>query len=141
MVACVKKHYKALDFDACTYVPMHKDDEKKRGYNQAQLMAQIIADELSIPCLTLLNKDFKTSSQHSLPQMMRSGNLLGTISFKEVSDFNIEGTRILLCDDIKTTGATLDECTKTLLFQGCAEVRCITACVGKKRVKAFTELP
>lgn len=135
MIACIKTHYKNLDFDACTYVPMHPDDEKARGYNQAKLMAEKIAEALEIPCYELLKKDYKTKSQHILPQMMRSGNLLGSISFNEGWGFDIENTRILLCDDIKTTGATLDECTKTLLFEECAEVRCITACIGYSRAK------
>ena len=139
MAECVKKHYKGLDFDACTFVPMHTDDEKKRGYNQAQLMAEKLSEILDIPCYPLLKKDFKTQSQHKLPQMMRSGNLLGTISYNANCNFNAKNTRILLCDDIKTTGATLDECAKTLLFQGCAEVRCITACVGKRNKKQKSE--
>ncbi len=133
MIKTVKKHYGSLDFDACTYVPMHPEDEKKRGYNQAKLIAEIIAADMGVPCYCLLNKDYKTKSQHILPQMMRSGNLLGSISFNTACPINIENTRILLCDDIKTTGATLDECTKTLLFEGCAEVRCITACVSGKK--------
>jgi predicted amidophosphoribosyltransferase len=114
---------------------MHPDDEKKRGYNQAQLLAEKIAENMGIPCLPLLRKDFKTQSQHNLPQMKRSGNLLGAISFNTGCNTEITGARILLCDDIKTTGSTLDECTKTLLFEDCAEVRCVTACVSYNNAK------
>ncbi len=132
MYQSVKKHYGNLDFDCCTYVPMHKDDIKNRGYNQAQLLCEKIAEKLEVPCYPLLKKDFKTKSQHTLPQIKRSGNLLGAISFNESGHIDIENMRILLCDDIKTTGATLDECTKTLLFENCAEVRCVTACISYK---------
>lgn len=133
MAGCVRKHYKELDFDMCTYVPMHIDDEKARGYNQAKIMAEKIAEELNIPCYPLLQKDYKTKSQHNLPRQLRSGNLLGAISFNKECGVSIENARILLCDDIKTTGATLDECTKTLLFKNCAEVRCVTVCIGKRK--------
>lgn len=135
MYNCVNHHYNNLQFDYCTYVPMHPDDEKKRGYNQAQLLAEKIAENMGIPCLPLLRKDFKTQSQHNLPQMKRSGNLLGAISFNTDYNTEIKGTRILLCDDIKTTGSTLDECTKTLLFEDCAEVRCVSACVSYNNAK------
>ncbi len=132
MTECIRKHYENLDFDFCTYVPMHSDDVEKRGFNQSKLLAEKISAELNIPCRELLVKDFKTSSQHKLPKIMRSGNILGTMRFNDKCGVNVDGSRILLCDDIKTTGATLDECTKTLLFEGCAEVRCVTACIGKK---------
>ena len=135
MVQCIKNRYSELDFDCCAFVPMHKDDEKRRGFNQSELLAKKIAEALEIPCYNLLQKDYRTKSQHSLPHMMRSGNLLGVFSFNKTVNVNIENMRILLCDDIKTTGSTLDECTKTLLFENCAEVRCVTACISYKQQK------
>ncbi len=129
MASCIKARYKDLEFDCCTFVPMHRDDLKKRGYNQSELLARELSRLTGIPCYDLLSKDFHTKSQHTLPEAERSGNVLGAISFNENTEFNIESTRILICDDIKTTGATLDECTKVLLFNGCAEVRCVTACI------------
>ncbi len=133
MAKCVELRYKNLDFDYCTYVPMHKSDEKKRGYNQAQLLAEVISRELSIPCVSLLEKSFKTPSQHQLSQMKRSGNLAGVFNKNEKCTVNTNGTRVLLCDDIKTTGATLNECTKAILFTGAAEVRCVASCIARKK--------
>ncbi len=135
MAQCVKDRYENLDFDICTFVPMHFEDEKKRGYNQASLLAEGISKRLCIPFQKLVNKDYKTPSQHALPEAMRSGNLSGALSFNEGCNIDVSGMRILLCDDIKTTGATLDECAKILLFKGAAEVRCIAACVTKPKVK------
>lgn len=135
MLICFKKHYSLLSFDCCTYVPMHPEDEKNRGFNQSQLLAEHIAKQLNIPCYTLLKKDFRTKSQHKLPMTLRSGNVLGAMSFNKECNVSISDMRILLVDDIKTTGATLDECTKVLLFENCAEVRCITACVRKHSEK------
>lgn len=133
MLACFNKHYGELDFDCCTYVPIHPSDQKTKHFNHAEQLAQSLARQLQIPCYPLLQKDFKTKPQHGLPKMLRSGNLLGAISFNEKSSVDVTDMRILLIDDIKTTGSTLDECTKTLLFENCAEVRCLTACITPTR--------
>lgn len=135
MAECFKKNYGEMDFELCTFVPAHKDDLKKRGYNQAQLLATTLSEKIGVPCDELLEKSFKTQPQHSLNEVMRSGNLLGAFGFNEKCTRDITGMRILLCDDIKTTGATLDECAKTLLINGAAEVRCITLCTSKEKEK------
>jgi predicted amidophosphoribosyltransferase len=65
--------------------------------------------------------------------MMRSGNILGVFDLKEDADVSFK--RVLLCDDIKTTGSTLNECAKTLLIGGAAEVFCVTAAVTEKETE------
>lgn len=132
MANCVKTRYAGYDFDCCTFTPSHKKDIKKRGYNQAERLAKIITDELGIPCYDLISKDFVTAPQRSLPGYLRTGNLAGALSFNSKEGHNIENMRILLCDDLKTTGSTLNECTKILLFNKAAEVRCVTACIKPK---------
>ncbi len=129
MAKCVNKRYGGIDFDCITFVPAFKADEIRRGYNQAELLAKGIGKALNIPVYPLLNKVYETAPQHTLSEAERSGNLLGAFEINHKANFSIENTRILLCDDIKTTGSTLDECAKTLLINGSAEVRCITACV------------
>lgn len=131
MVDCFNERYKDLEFDFCTFVPAHKSTVRKRGYNQAELLCKSFAEKTKIPFLNLLQKDFKTSEQHTLNESARKGNLLGAFSLNPKMKESIRDTRILLCDDIKTTGSTLDECAKTLLIGGAAEVRCITLCVTK----------
>ncbi len=131
MSKCVEHHYKHLFFDYCTFVPMHSDDENKRGFNQSKILAENVAKTLEIPFAELIKKDFKTKSQHKLPEAMRYGNLSGAFSFNKFCNLDLTDKRILICDDIKTTGATLDECTKILLFAGAAEVRCVSACITK----------
>ncbi len=133
MVKTFNERYSQLDFDICTFVPAHKKEFKKRGYNQAQLISEIISEKTGIPLHEILEKNFETAPQHSLNESMRSGNLLGAIGLKENLQTDIVDKRILLCDDVKTTGATLDECAKTLLINGAAEVRCITACITKNK--------
>lgn len=126
------ERYGEMQFDVCTFVPAHKNELKKRGYNQAQLLAEHLSETIGVPLIELLEKSFETAPQHSLNESMRSGNLLGAIGIKDGCETDITDKRILLCDDVKTTGATLDECAKTLLINGAAEVRCITACVRRK---------
>lgn len=131
MAECFKKHYGEMDFDLCTFVPAYKGALKKRGYNQSQLLACALSEKTGVPFDELLEKPFETPPQHTLDEVARKGNLLGSIHFNEKCARDISGMRILLCDDIKTTGATLDECAKTLLINGAAEVRCITFCTTK----------
>lgn len=133
MAHCVRERYKDYAFDCIAYVPIYEKDMEKRGFNQAELLAKGLSENLNIPVYNLLLKTFETEPQHALPEMRRSGNLLGAIEFNEASGININDMRILLCDDIKTTGSTLDECAKTLLINGCAEVRCIAACIRKPK--------
>ncbi len=129
MAECVKSRYSGYDFDCVTFTPAHDKDIKRRGYNQAEQLALIVARELGIPCYNLLSKDFVTSPQRSLPAHLRTGNLAGALSFNTNQGHNIDNMRILLCDDLKTTGSTLNENSKVLLFNGAAEVRCVTACI------------
>lgn len=135
MAEAFKAHYSEMDFDFCTYVPSHKKEMKKRGYNQAQLLAENLSAILDIPCEKLLIKTMVTSPQHTLNESMRSGNLLGSIQLNSDCFEKIQDARILLCDDIKTTGSTLNECAKTLMICGAAEVDCITFCITKKDKK------
>ena len=135
MAECVKKRYNGYDFDCVTFIPSHKTDLKKRGYNQAERLANIVARELQLPCYNLINKDFITSTQHLLPAHLRTGNLAGALSYNKAAGYDIENMRILLCDDLKTTGSTLNESTKMLLFNGAAEVICITACIKLNKQK------
>lgn len=131
MADCFKERYGELDFDFCTFVPAHKSTIRKRGYNQAKLLCASLSKKLDIPYCDTLIKEFKTPTQHTLNEARRKGNLLGSIALRPGLKEKIRDTRILLCDDVKTTGSTLDECAKTLLINGAAEVRCITLCVTK----------
>ena len=81
----------------------------------------------------LLQKDYETPDQHRLRAVDRSGNLLGVFSVPERETADLQNARVLLIDDIKTSGATLNECAKTLLIAGAAEVFCLTAAVTRLR--------
>lgn len=121
--------FSSYDFDAVTFVPSDKETVKERGYNQSRLLAEKIAVKFFIPCSDLIDKKPDTPKQHKLSGKERLTNLTNRISLKENCD--IKGKTLLLCDDIKTTGATLNECRKVLLQGGAKEVCCITAALTR----------
>lgn len=130
MAKCFNNHYSGYDFDKCTFVPSAKEAFKKRGYNQAELLANDFSEITKIKCEKLLVKKFATEAQHNLSSAERSGNLVGTIDIEAGVD--VENMRILLIDDVKTTGATLNECAKILLINGASEVFCLTVALTNK---------
>ncbi len=138
MAKCVLTRFDGYDFDLITYVPTTKKHIKNRGYNQAELLAKKVSQIMDVPCEEILVKTYETAPQHTLPEMKRTGNILGVFDVQKESD--IEFKRILLCDDVKTTGATLNECAKTLLIGGAAEVFCVTAAITEKEQKEKQDL-
>ena len=131
MAKCYVNNLSEYSVDLVTFVPMHKKKLKDRGFNQAELLTRKMCDLLNLPCEDLLLKTDETGDQHFLDKNARTGNLLGTFSVNP--DIDILDKRILLCDDIKTTGATLDECAKTLLIAGASDVVCLTCAIAKKK--------
>ncbi len=117
--------------DLITFVPMHAKKQKERGFNQAELLTRKMCELLDLQCEELLTKSYETDEQHFLDEVLRKGNLIGMFSVNPQID--ILDKRILLCDDIKTTGSTLDECAKTLLIAGASDVICLTCAITKKK--------
>jgi ComF family protein len=133
MAKCYVNNLSEYSVDLVTFVPMHKKKRKDRGFNQSELLTRKMCDILNLPCQELLVKTDETEDQHFLDENLRKGNLLGI--FSTVDEIDILDKRILLCDDIKTTGATLDECAKTLLIAGASDVICLTCAITKKKTK------
>ena len=116
-------------FDCVIGVPMFKDDFLTRGYNQAVLLARTVAEEIEVPLLNkVLIKHKRSRPQHTLSPMERSKNLEGV--FRVDRPELIRGKIVLLCDDVTTSGNTLNECTLTLLEAGARAVYCVTATVA-----------
>ncbi len=115
------------DFDSITFVPSSAESIKERGYNPAQLIAEQVAKKFFIPCQELLVKSRDTEKQHSLRAAERMTNVRG--SFSPKMNTEIKGKAILICDDIKTTGATLKECCDILYSEGAKDVYCATVAV------------
>ena len=112
MAKDIREVYDGIRFDCITFVPMHKKDQRKREFNQSQLLAEHLAELLKIPCETLLIKNKLTKKQHTLKYQQRKNNLNG--SFQIVDKELVKGKTILLIDDIVTSGITLGTCCKVL---------------------------
>ena len=109
-------------------VPMTEKDEKKRGFNQAELIAYEVGARLNIPVLPALKKVKHTAVQKELSGKDRAENLSKAF---EVVYPQVKDRKILLIDDIFTTGATANECSKALLKGKCKEVSVLTCCITK----------
>ena len=128
------EYLRHLSYDYVTSVPLSDLAYKKRGYNQAELLAKEFARRLSLPYRETLSKTHETKVQHTLTKTERTGNLLGIFE-PFIGDVSGE-KRIILIDDVKTTGATLDECAKTLMIAGAQEVVCVCAAITKHENKS-----
>ncbi len=105
--------------DGITPVPLTKKGLRERGFNQSLLLARVISKEIKVPLLMdILYKKKDTPPQIGLSSKERLSNLKNAFEVKE----NIEGHRLLLVDDVITTGATVTECSRELLKAGAKEV-------------------
>jgi len=95
-----------------TYVPLHRSKLLTRGYNQAGLYAQALSRRLNLPVRDLLTKHHPTPPQNQLGFNERRRNLAGSINLRPGA--GIEGERVLLIDDVYTTGSTAAACARAL---------------------------
>lgn len=105
-----------------TYIPMHWMKLNMRGFNQSEMLAQYLAKKLNVRPAALLHRGRLGLRQSSLTRERRSVNVQGAF----LASPTVLGKRILLIDDIRTTGATLSAATRALLAAGAKEVRCLT---------------
>lgn len=116
----------SVEFDVAVPVPMTKSAKKKRGYNQAELLTADFCDIIGADFrFDLIEKARETPQQETLGFKARRENLQG--AFKAKRDDAVCGKRILLIDDVKTTGATINMCAKALKRAGAAYVFGLTA--------------
>jgi ComF family protein len=107
--------------DLVTAVPISRERKKKRRYNQSELIARKVAAGLNLPYVECLYKIRDNLEQHRLPRLERMKNVTGVYRADEKKT---AGKRVLLIDDIVTTGSTLCECAKVLLKAGAETVSC-----------------
>jgi ComF family protein len=110
--------------DVVCPVPLHESRLRERGFNQSELLAEVVAEAIGKPVRRLLTKTRPTLPQVDLPAESRAANVRGAFAarLEEV----IAGQRVLLIDDLFTTGATLGECARALRRAGAEEVRVLT---------------
>lgn len=118
-----------LEIQAIVPVPLYDGKLRYRGFNQAELIAREIAKRLEVPCYTeWLVRVKNTKPQNALDDKERFENLKDAFVFKEERLFC---QKILLIDDIYTTGTTINECAKQLRMWGALEVYSLCVFIGK----------
>lgn len=116
--------------DALIPVPVHPSRRRKRGFNQAELLAREIGRRLDIPvCRDLLVRTRKTLPQKELNPAERLKNLEQAFQVRKAAG-NIRS--VILVDDIYTTGSTAEACTRALRQAGVEHVYVLSICIGKR---------
>lgn len=122
------------DFDILTWIPVSDKRRRQRGYDQVELLACALGEELGVtprPCLTKLRDNPAQSGIAG--QAERRANVLGVYAVPEPE--KVKGKRILLLDDIVTTGATAGECARVLLTAGAKEVNFAVVAAARQHKK------
>ena len=122
---------KLSSIDCVTYVPMTKRAVRKRGYNQAELLARKIAECTGAEFEICLEKIKETKVQSRLSFKNRQKNIAGAFSGLH----NVRGRKILLVDDVFTTGATITAAAKALKKAGASEINCLTFAMTQRKEK------
>lgn len=107
--------------DCVVPVPMAKLKRNQRGFNQADVLAKALADALDIPLeANVLKKRNSLVAQHELTAESRRRNVKHL--YEKTDTDKLKGKIVILCDDVMTTGSTLNECSKLLIEMGAAAV-------------------
>ena len=124
MAQCVRDHLKE-EADGVTWAPLSRKRRRKRGFDQAELLARELGANLSLPVVSLLEKSRHTQPQSSLSDpSQRRANARGAYRLRPKGQ--VEGRRWLLVDDVVTSGSTLGECAYLLKQAGAEKVWCVT---------------
>jgi competence protein ComFC len=112
-------------FDIVVPVPLHPTRQRERGFNQASLLAELLSADVSIPSKPLLERTRYTTTQTALDRAERMENLHN--AFRLRKNVDVRDLRVLLIDDVLTTGSTLSECARILKRAGAISVHAATA--------------
>lgn len=123
--------YQSLFFpevNALTFVPLSTSRQAQRGYNQAKLLAVNLAKHLHLPCLDLLSRPHSAKSQAEKSRQQRLSLMKQKWKLKQ----SVVGKRLLVIDDVITTGATLNQAAKTLLLAGAISVDVVSLAIDSE---------
>lgn len=109
-------------------IPLHPWRRWRRGYNQSDLLARSLSTHLSVPSMDLLFRTRFTRPQVGLTRDERAVNLRGVFQVNRelLPEHELLGARMLIVDDVFTTGSTIAECARVLKKAGCSEVAAVT---------------
>lgn len=117
-----------LAFDVIVPVPLHWRKRWDRGFNQAELLAREVAKQRRLPVLKALRRKRATAVQASLARAGRRRNVAGAFTLRDAaqSATQLKDARVLLIDDVMTTGATASACAAALKRAGARSVTLLT---------------
>lgn len=116
-----KLDYLENEYDILTWVPVSLLRSLRRGYDQAALLAKALGEQMGTPAVRTLRKIRHTPPQSGIREpALRRANVLG--AYRVCDPELVRGKRILIIDDVVTTGATASECAKTLMLAGAEKV-------------------
>ncbi|MDQ6655114.1 MAG: ComF family protein [Verrucomicrobiota bacterium] len=111
--------------DVVIPVPLHAARKRERGFNQAELLAELLSARAGLPMKPLLQRIRYTTTQTAFDRAERIENLRDAFRLRKKA--NVRGLRVLLIDDVLTTGSTLSECARVLKAAGAVSVHAATA--------------
>ena len=115
-------------FEMIVPVPLHTSRIRKRGYNQSAKFAEGLSEKLHIPAIPdLMIRKNKTETQTRKTKLNRWENMTGVFDLRIAG--SAKGKKILLVDDVITTGSTLEACAQVLINEGCSELS--IACIAE----------
>jgi len=114
----------AEGFDVVVPMPLHWRRRWKRGFNQSKILARLVANERGVPMLDAVKRVRATATQAGLTNSNRRKNVAG--AFRVARKTQVAGKRILLVDDVMTTGATATACALALKRAGASSVTLLT---------------
>jgi ComF family protein len=125
LLRVVRENTEQFAADIVVPVPLHRARQKERGYNQAELIARALAKRLELPCRPhLLVRTRPRPEKQRLTVHERWQSVRNAFDMREGAQ--VDKLRVLLLDDVLTTGATLDACSRALRDAGAAHVAAIT---------------
>lgn len=130
MASLVTSLFPYRSLAAVVPVPLHENRLRERGFNQALLLAEVVNKMLRIPLVpNALIRSRETHSQTSLSREQRHANLKGAFEAGEDVPL-LKDKAVLLVDDVYTTGATVQECSKALINDGVKEIYVVALAAG-----------
>ena len=125
----ISDYINTSEIDLITPVPLHRSKKRKRGFNQSEILALMLSEELNIKMTNALKRLTSTSSQTKKSRVDRIFNVKDIFEVKNSK--NIEGKHILIIDDVITTGSTIASCATTLLENGARAISVASLAIAR----------
>lgn len=128
LAACFTAEYGNVSFDFVSAVPLHPVRRRARGFNQSALIARELAGRIGLPYRSIARRIRPTVTQTGLTAPQRTANVSNAFQSRIFS--RLSDKKVLLIDDVMTTGATVSACAKALKKGGAQSVNVLTVARG-----------